>query len=343
MDSLRRMAWSAGRAGVVVAVVVTALTACEGSGSAELPVDPGSSPPGASGQPTPDVSSPPMATQARAAMAGVPLRYLYARGAEAEGVLVTAAGTTDTGLTAAAYVATRTGVVVAAGDRMYDVAEGRDPVGIGPAPEPSVFLQVDPALRYVVWEARRADGRHARVRIYDVVAQRLALDRVLPWRDPAGPLRVVVFGSERIRLVHLPRSDLWTFATRSGRTLVTPGGQVVDLRTRRVSGPTIGRGLRSPGLRYRAAAPRGRRPWQVVDLTTGRDVTPAALRGPDRRTTRLAGWLGTATFGALANSGTWRHTAVTGSVCHVAGRCRVVWRVRLGADDRGLSSSTEIG
>ncbi|MCW2773004.1 MAG: hypothetical protein JWN91_1330, partial [Nocardioides sp.] len=42
-------------------------------------------------------------------------------------------------------------------------------------------------------------------------------------------------------------------------------------------------------------------------------------------------------------SGTWRHSFVAASVCRVAGRCRVVWRLHLGPDDSGLSDSNEIG
>jgi hypothetical protein len=59
--------------------------------------------------------------------------------------------------------------------------------------------------------------------------------------------------------------------------------------------------------------------------------------------TRLARWLGNATFGVLTSSGTWRHPSVAASVCRVAGRCRVVWRLHLGPDDSGLSDSNEIG
>lgn len=277
-------------------------------------------------------------------MPDVPLRYLYARGTVSEGVLVSAAGVTETGLRASAYVPTRAGAVVAAGDRVFDLADGGTPVAIGPVPENSVFLQVDPTLRYVAWPARRsAGGSQARVLVYDAVAHRRVLDRVLPWGDRTGPLRVTSFGAPRLRLVRLPRSDFWTFATRSGRNLTTPGGQVVDLRSRRVEGPRVSRGLWSPGLRYRVSDARGRRPWQVIDLTTGRDVTPAALLGPAGRTARLTGWLGNATFGVLASSGSWRHSSLTASVCRVAGRCRVVWRHSLGVEDGGLQQSNEIG
>lgn len=329
VNSLQR----AGRAGLVVAVALTGLTGLTGDAAGLVespPVQP-------SGERTPMVRS------YRAAMPRVPLRLMYARGSGSEGVLVSAAGITGTGRRASAYVPTRTGAVFAAGDRVYDLVDGGPAVAIGPVAEHSVFLQVDPTLRYVAWEVRRADGRHARVLVYDTVAQRRVLDRVLLWADRSGPLRIASFGSARLRLVHLPREDLWGFATVSGRALVTPGGQVVDRRTRRVEGRRVSRGLWSPGLRYRVSASRGRRPWQVVDLTTGRDLTPAALRGPDLRAARLTGWLGNATLGVLASSGTWRHTTVAASVCRVAGRCRVVWRHDLGADDSGLSSSTEIG
>ena len=104
----------------------------------------------------------------------------------------------------------------------------------------------------------------------------------------------------------------------------------------------MSRGVWSPGLRYRAAEARGRHPWQVVDLTTGRDVTPAALLGPALRAAQLSGWLGNATFGVLASSGTWRDVIVVASVCRVAGRCRVVWRLHRGVEDSGLQASTEI-
>jgi hypothetical protein len=81
----------------------------------------------------------------------------------------------------------------------------------------------------------------------------------------------------------------------------------------------------------------------VVDLTTGRDVTPAALLGPTLHAAHLTGWLGNATFGLLTSSGTWRHSSVAASVCRVAGRCRVVWRLHPAADDSGLQRSNEIG
>jgi hypothetical protein len=80
----------------------------------------------------------------------------------------------------------------------------------------------------------------------------------------------------------------------------------------------------------------------VVELTTGRDVTPVALLGPAPRAASLTGWLGNATFGVLTRSGTWRHSSVAASVCRVAGRCRVVWRVHMGLDDNGLQGSNEI-
>jgi hypothetical protein len=143
--------------------------------------------------------------------------------------------------------------------------------------------------------------------------------------------------------VHLPGWGSWTFATLSGHVLATPGGQVVDLRSHRIEGRRVGRGVWSPGLRYRASEARGRHPWQVVDLTTGRDVTPAALLGPASRAARLTGWLGNATFGVLTSSGTWRHSSVAASVCRVAGGCRVVWRLHPAAGDSGLQWSNETG
>jgi hypothetical protein len=328
-------------------VVVTALTACDAGGSAERPTGPVSSTQlsqtGDSSDDPSGGSPAPVVKPHRAAMPEVPLRYMYARGAGSEGVLVSAAGTTETGQRASAYVPTRTGAVFASGDRVYDLVDGGTAVAIGPVREQSVFLQVDPTLRYVAWEVRRADGLHARALVYDVVAHRMVLDRVLLWGDRAGPLRITSFGAARLRLVHLPRWGFWTFATVSGHALVTPGGQVVDLRSHRVTGPRVSRGLWSPGLRYRVSGARGRHPWQVVDLTTGRDVTPAALRGSAARAARLTGWLGNATFGVLTSSGTWRDSSVAASVCRVAGRCRVVWRLHLGAGDSGLQSSNEIG
>ena len=272
------------------------------------------------------------------------MRYMYARGASSEGVLVSAAGITETGQSASAYVPTRTGAVFASGDQVYDLVDGGTAVPIGTVPEQSVFLQVDPTLRYVAWQVRRADGLHARVLVYDVVAHRRVLDRVLRWSDRTSPLRITTFGAARLRLVHLPRSGFWTFATLSGHALATPGGQVVNLRSHRVEGPRVSRGVWSPGLRYRASEGHGRRrPWQVVDLTTGRDVTPAALLGPALRAAQFTGWLGDATFGVLSSSGTWRHSSAAASVCRVAGRCRVVWRLHLGVDDSGLQRSNEIG
>ena len=328
------------RAGVVLAVLVTALTACDADAPSGAPS------PDPSGAATAGGSSAPVERPHRAAMPDVPLRFMYARGANSEGVLVSAAGVTETGRSASAYVPTRIGAVFASGDRVYDLADAGTAVSIGRVRERSVFLQVDPTLRYVAWEVRRADGVHARALVYDVVAHRIVLDRVLLWGDRTGPLRIVDFGAARLRLVHLPRWGFWTFATvsgPSGHTLVTPGGQIVDLRSRRVEGHRVSLGLRSPGLRYRASDPRGRRPWQVVDLTTGHDVTPVALLGPERRAARLAGWLGNATFGVLTSSGSWRRSSVVGSVCRVAGHCRVVWRRHLGAEDGGLSWSNEIG
>jgi hypothetical protein len=347
VNSLRGVAWSVGRASVVFAVVVTALTACDAHGSAERPTGPVSSTLPSqtgdpSGEPTTGGSSTPVKPH-RAVMPEVPMRYMYARGAGSEGVLVSAAGITETGQSASAYVPTRTGAVFASGDQIFDLVDGGTPVAIGPVPEHSVFLQVDPTLRYVAWEARRADGLHARALVYDVVAHRMVLDHVLLWADRTSPLRMTTFGADRLRLVHLPRWGFWTFATLSGHALATPGGQVVDLRSHRVQGPRVSRGVWSPGLRYRASEARGRRPWQVVDLTTRRDVTPAALLGPALRTAQLTGWLGNATFGVLTSSGTWRHSSVTASVCRVAGGCRVVWRVHRGADDSGLQRSNEIG
>jgi len=326
----------------VVAVAVVALAACDADRSAERPEGPVSSgSPSQAVEPSVSSSSTP-AEPRRAAMPEVPLRYLYARGAGAEGVLVSAAGITETGLRASAYVPTRTGAVLASGGWVYDLPDGGTADAIGRVPEHRVFLQVDPTLRYVAWEVRRPAGRHARVFVYDVVARRTVLDRVLLWRDPDGPLRTASFGAARVRLVHLPRWDFWTFATVSGHTVVTPGGQVADLRSRRVQGPAAGRGVWSPGLRYRITAARGRHPWQVVDLTSGRDVTPAALLGPALRTAQLSGWLGNETFGVLASSGTWRDVSVVASVCRVAGPCRVVWRLHRGVEDRGLQASTEI-
>jgi hypothetical protein len=267
---------------------------------------------------------------------------MYARGTGSEGVVVSAARTTETGARASAYVSTRTGVVFAAGEQAYHLADGGTPVAIGPASEQSVMFQVDPTLRYVAWSVSRADDLHARVFVYDVVAHRRVMDRVLLWRDRDSPVRIATFGASRLRLVHLPGWGFWIFATVSGHALATPGGQVVDLRSRRVEGRRVGSGLWSPGLRYRVSDSRGRRPWQVVELTSGRDVTPAGLRGPDARATRLTGWLGNATFGVLTSSGTWRHSTVAASVCRVAGRCRVVWRLQLGPDDNGLQETNEI-
>jgi len=326
----------------VVAVAVAALTACDDDQSAERPAGPVlPDPPSQTVEPSADSSASPVVAH-RAAMPEVPLRYLYARGAGAEGVLVSAAGVTETGQRATAYVPTRAGAVFASGGRVYELADGGPARAIGRVPEHQVFLQVDPTLRYVAWEVRRSDGRHARVFVHDTVAHRLVLDRVLLWRDPDGPLRTAGFGADRLRLVHLPRWDFWTFATVSGRTVVTPGGQVADLRSRRVTGPTVSRGVWSPGLRYRAAEARGRHPWRVVDLASGRDVTPAALLGPTLRAAQFSGWLGNATFGVLASSGTWRDVSVVASVCRVAGRCRVVWRLHRGVEDNGLQASTEI-
>jgi hypothetical protein len=347
VDNLRRAAWSVGRAGVVCAVVVTTLTACDAGGSAEEPTARVSSTPlgqaaDPSGEPTTS-SSTPVVKPRRAAMPEVPMRFMFARGTGSEAVLVSAAGITGTGRSASAYVPTRTGAVFASGDQVYDLVDGGTAVAIGPVLGQDVFLQADPTLRYVAWELRRGDGRRARALVYDVVAQRMVLDRVLLWADRTGPLRIADFGAARLRLVHLPRSGFWTFATVSGHALATPGGQVVDLRSGRVEGPRVSRGVWSPGLRYRVADVRGRRPWQVVDRTTGRDVTPAALLGPGRGATRLTRWLGNATFGVLTSSGTWRHSFVAASVCRVAGRCRVVWRLHLGPDDSGLSDSNEIG
>ncbi len=333
----RRTGRRVGRASVVVPVVVAALTACDAGGPAERPTGP--VPATALSQ----VADPaPVVRPHRAAMPEVPLRYMYARGAGSEGVLVSASGRTDTGLSTSAYVPTRTGSVFASGGQVYGLGEGGTAAAIGPVSEQSVFLQVDPTLRYVAWVARRVDRLHARVLVYDVVADRMALDRVLLWGDRTSVLRIATFGAVRLRLVHLPRSGLWTFATLSGHSLVTPGGQVVDLRSRQVEGPRVSRGVWSPGLRYSVSETRGRRPWQVVDLTTGRDLTPAVLLGPAHRATRFAGWLGNTTFGVLASSGTWRHTATAASVCRVAGHCRVVWRLHLGPDDSGLQESNEI-
>ena len=354
VNSLQRVAWSAGRASVVFAVFVTALTACDADTSAERPTgpvsstslsqtgdpsgDPSSDP---AGEPTTGSSSTPVVKPHRASMPEVPMRYLYARGASSEGVLVSAAGITETGQSATAYVPTRTGAVFASGDQVYELVDGGTAVPIGTVPEQSVFLQADPTLRYVAWEVRRADGLHARVLVYDVVRHRMVLDRVLLRSDRTSPVRITTFGAARLRLVHLPRWEFWQFATLSGHALATPGGQVVDLRSHRVEGSRVSRGLWSPGLRYRASESRGRRTWQVVELTTGRDVTPTALRGPALRV-RLTGWLGNATFGVLTSSGTWRHSSVAASVCRVAGRCRVVWRLQLGVKDSGLQWSNEI-
>jgi hypothetical protein len=348
VNGLRRAARLVCRASVVFAVVVSALTACDGDGSAQRPPDPASSTPpsptdGPTGKPTADGTLTPAVKPHWAAMPVVPMRYMYARGRGSEGVLVSAAGITETGRSASAYVPTRTGAVFASGDQVYDLVDGGTAVAIGPAPQPSVFLQVDPTLRFVAWELRRADGLHARALVYDVVAHRVVLDRVLLWADRTGPLRMTTFGAARLRLVHLPRWDFWTFATLSGHVLATPGGQVVDLRSQRVKGPKVSSGVWSPGLRYRVSEARGRRPWQVVDLTTGGDVTPIALSAPGRRAARLTGWLGNETFGVLTSSGTWRHSTVEASVCRVAGRCRVVWHLHLGADDSGLQWSNEIG
>lgn len=325
------------RAGVVLAVLVTALTACDADAPSGAPS------PDPSGAATAGGSSAPVERPHRAAMPDVPLRFMYARGASSEGVLVSAAGVTETGRSASAYVPTRIGAVFASGDRVYDLADAGTAVSIGRVRERSVFLQVDPTLRYVAWELRRPDGRHARALVYDTVGHRTVLDRVLLWSDRTSPLRITTFGAPRLRLVHLPRWGFWTFATVSGRTLVTPGGQTVDLRSRRVEGPRVSRGLWSPGLRYRASEARGRGPWQVIELGTGRDVTPAELVRPDRRAARLTGWLGDATFGVLVSSGTWRHTSLMASVCRATGRCRAEWRLRLGPHDSGLSSSNEIG
>jgi hypothetical protein len=71
--------------------------------------------------------------------------------------------------------------------------------------------------------------------------------------------------------------------------------------------------------------------------------TAVALLGPAVRAAHLTGWLDNATFGVLTSSGTWRHSSVAASVCRVAGRCRVVWRQHLGAEDSGLQGSNEIG
>lgn len=346
MNSLRQVAWSVCRAGVVFAVVMTAPTACDAHGSAERPTGPVSSTaPGRTSDPSSDPNGEPaLAVRPhRAAMPEVPMRYMYARGPGSEGVLVSAAGITATGQSASAYVPTRTGVVFAGGDQVYDLVDGGTAVAIGAVPEHSVFLQVDPTLRYVAWEVRRADGLHARALVYDVVAHRMVLDRVLLWGDRTSPLRITTFGAPRLRLVHLPRWGSWTFATLSGQALATPGGQVVDLRSHRVEGRRVSRGVWSPGLRYRASEARGRHPWQVVDLTTGRDVTPGELLGPAQRSMQLTGWLGNATFGVLTSSGTWRRSSVAASVCRVAGHCRVVWRLRPGADASGLQASNEIG
>ncbi|WP_151081513.1 hypothetical protein [Nocardioides cynanchi] len=272
----------------------------------------------------------------------MPLRYLYLRATGSEGVLVSPAGTTETGQRASAYVPTRTGVVFAAGDRVYELVDGGTPVPIATVPEDAVSLQVDPTLRYVAWDVRRADGVHARAVVYDVVRHRVVLDRVLLWADRSGPLRMTAFGAARLRLVHLPGWGSWIFATVTGQVLATPGGQVVDLRTHRVEGPSVSRGVWSPGLRYRASEARGRRPWQVVDLTNGQDVTPRALVHQHGYAARLTGWLGNATFGVLTSSGTVRHSSVTASVCEVAGRCSVVWHLRLEAADSGLQGTNQI-
>lgn len=328
MDTLRRVV-------VVLAVVVTGLTACDSDGSSSSPPDPTASS-------APTTSSPPSAEPSPAPMPGVPLRYMYARGPDHEGVLISAAGTTETGLPASAYVATRTGAVFASGDRVYDLVDGGTPAAIGPVTASSVFFQADPTLRYVSWEARTT-GSRVRMMVYDIVAQRRVFDRVLPRGIRPGPVGVARFGAARLRLVHMPAMEFWSFATVSGRTLVTPGGQVVDLATRRVSGPQISRGLVSPGLRYRVSGSRGGRAWEVLDLRTGRSVTPAQLLRPEMRAATLTGWLGRSTFGVIASSGSSRDTTRMGSVCRVSGRCQVMWRVQVGVEGGGLQGSNEIG
>jgi hypothetical protein len=140
VDNLRRAAWSGGRAGVVRAVVVTALTACDAGGSAEEPTARVSStPPGQaadpSGEPTTS-SSTPVVKPRRAAMPEVPMRFMSARGTGSEAVLVSAAGIAGTGRSASAYVATRT----ARGSRPGDAGRaGRGPAvppGRGPEGQP---------------------------------------------------------------------------------------------------------------------------------------------------------------------------------------------------------------
>ena len=326
MTTLRQAARTVGWAGVVF---VFALTACDADRPAERPTVPTSSAPAAKSPTTP--------------MPEVPLRYMYARGASSEGVLVSAAGITGTGQHAVAYVPTQLGAVFATEDQVYDVIDGGPVVAIGPVLNRAVYLQVDPTLRYVVWEVRRPGGLHARALVYDTVAHRTVLDRGLVWGDRSAALRITAFGAAGLRLVHLPGWDTWTFATVSHHTLTTPGGDVVDLRSHRVQGPGASRGLRSPGLRYRASEARAGRPWQVVDLTTGREVTPAPLLDPALRSAHLTGWLDEDSFGVLTTSGTWRHSSVSASVCRVAGECRVVWQRALGPEDQGLQSSSEIG
>jgi hypothetical protein len=334
VDHLTRVTRSVVRIGAGVAVVATALTGCHADDPAGRPAP--------SLAPTTAGASSPVVTPYQADLPEVPLRFMYASGAGAEAVLVSRAGVTRTGQRASAYVATRTGAVFASGDRVYDLVDGGRAEAIGPVGEQSVVLQVDPTLRYVAWAVGRADG-HARMIVHDVVAHRRVLDRPLPWGRGTRHPRITGFGAPRLRLVHLPQQESWSFATVSGRVLVTPQGQVVRPRSPRVDGPSVIRGLWSPGLRYRVSGARGRHPWQVVDLTTGRDLTPATLLGPDGRRTRLTGWLGNVTFGALTSSGTWRHTTVVASVCRVAGGCRAVWRLHLGVHDGGLQSSNEIG
>ena len=326
MNTLRRALRSGGWASVAVAV---ALTACDAGGSAQRPPGPASS--------TRAVKS------STAPMPEASLHYMYAGGADSEGVLISATGATRTGQRAVAYVMTQTGAVFATAHQVFDLVDGGTPVAIGPTSGPSVFLQVDPTLRYVAWEVRRPDGVHARALIYDAGAHRMVLDRVLAWGEPSDRLWVTNFGAAGLRLVHLPGSDSWTFATASDGTLTTPGGQVVDRRTHRVEGPEVSGGVWSPGLRYRATEPRGGRTWHVVDMTTGRDVTPAALLDPELRPAHFAGWLDNETFGVLATSGTWRHPSVAAAGCQIDGGCQVVWRHRLNADDSGLQSSNEIG
>jgi hypothetical protein len=103
----------------------------------------------------------------------------------------------ETGQSASAFVPTRTGAVFASGDQVDDLVDGGTAVAIGTVPEHAVFLQVDPTLRYVAWEARRADGLHARVLVYDGVAHRVVLDRVLLWGGRTSPLRITTFGAAR--------------------------------------------------------------------------------------------------------------------------------------------------